>query len=115
MGHQTEIGKTTCFFCGKSISRNGLGFVSHMRKHVREGIACEVKPGPFNGLDHIGFINLRRPAKIGTIPKNIILDKCNFDPKIGQKIKFREDIDGSKWINGFVDDINEQCIFITKH
>ena len=34
--------KHHCFFCGKTISSNGLAKASHYRKHVREGRAEEV-------------------------------------------------------------------------
>jgi len=34
-------GQTPCKICGKSITTNGLGYVSHYRKHVREGKAIE--------------------------------------------------------------------------
>ena len=30
-------GKSECFVCGKFVSTCGLGYVSHMRKHVRQG------------------------------------------------------------------------------
>ena len=112
MGHQTSIGKTRCFFCGKIVSRNGLGFTSHMRKHVREGIALEVGPIHHKYKGQIEFYNLRRSAKVGTIPAIIILDEYSFDPKIGRKIKFRHDCDNSKWLTGVVDDMSENCIFI---
>jgi hypothetical protein len=34
-------GHTPCKFCGKRISTCGLGYVSHMRAHVRRGEAKE--------------------------------------------------------------------------
>ena len=34
--------KKICFFCGRSISANGLAQASHGRRHVREGIAEEI-------------------------------------------------------------------------
>ena len=32
-----KFGKSECFVCGDFVSTNGLGFVQHMRKHVRQG------------------------------------------------------------------------------
>ena len=112
MGHPTSIGKTRCFFCGKTISRNGLGFTSHMRKHVREGIAVEINKNHRNYEGIIEFHDLRRLARIGTIKTTVILDKYSFDPKIGKKIKFRYNNDNSKWLTGTVNDIDDNYIFI---
>ena len=42
--------KHYCFFCGKTISSNGLAKASHYRKHVREGIAKEIF-NPRHGID----------------------------------------------------------------
>lgn len=33
--------RSSCFICGQLISNAGLGYVSHMRKHVRRGEATE--------------------------------------------------------------------------
>lgn len=40
--------KRQCHVCGKQISTSGLPWVSHMRKHVRQGILCEY-------IDHIPY------------------------------------------------------------
>ena len=32
-----------CHFCGALVSSNGAAKVSHFRKHVREGIAFEIR------------------------------------------------------------------------
>jgi len=37
--------KIKCPYCGMVISNNGLGWSSHMRTHVREGIAVERRDG----------------------------------------------------------------------
>jgi hypothetical protein len=34
-----------CPHCGKIVSSNGLGWASHMRKHVREGVLIERRDG----------------------------------------------------------------------
>ncbi len=111
-GDRVTYSKTYCSFCKKIITRNGLGYVSHMRKHVREGIALEIGPTHHKYSGVIEFYNLRMPAKVGNIPSNIVIDKWSYNPKIGRKIKFRYDNDNG-WINGVVDDINENCIFIS--
>lgn len=43
IGNQSnrKWGKSACFVCGKLVSTCGLGFVSHMRKHVRQGKIAE--------------------------------------------------------------------------
>jgi hypothetical protein len=35
--------RSPCFICGQSVSNAGLGYTSHMRKHVREGRAVEIR------------------------------------------------------------------------
>jgi hypothetical protein len=37
--------KIKCPYCEQIISSNGLGWASHMRKHVREGILIERRDG----------------------------------------------------------------------
>jgi hypothetical protein len=37
-----RYGRTKCPFCPQMLTTNGLGYVSHMRKHVRSGAAIEV-------------------------------------------------------------------------
>lgn len=38
--------KTKCYLCGFEHSRSGQAVVSHMRKHVREGVVIEImRPG----------------------------------------------------------------------
>ena len=111
MGHQTEIGKTYCSFCKKIISRNGFGHTSHYRKHVREGIALEIGPNHHEYRGMLEFINLQRPAKVGTVPANILLHKWSYRPEIGKKIKFRY-TNAGEWLTGIVNDITESHIFI---
>ncbi len=41
MRNKAIYDKSACEICGKSISENGFGYTSHMRKHVRNGEARE--------------------------------------------------------------------------
>lgn len=110
MGHITEIGKTICFFCKKEVSRNGFGFTSHMRKHVREGIAFEIGMSHPEYKERLEFINLRYRAKVGTIPCVIVFDKP-YKLEIGKKVSFRYE-EGGKYMSGIITDINIPCIFL---
>lgn len=38
--------KSPCIICGKVVSENGFWYTSHMRKHVRNGEAKEVRDNP---------------------------------------------------------------------
>ncbi len=40
-GKAIAYGRSSCFICGKMVSSAGLGYVSHMRKHVRSGEVTE--------------------------------------------------------------------------
>jgi len=108
MGHKTGIGKTCCFFCQKVISRNGLGFTSHMRKHVREGIAHEVRRS--DGT--LNFLNLRYYVKVGTMPGEMVLFRDPYGIAIGRKVSFRYDI-ADPWQTGIIDEVCDHVIFIT--
>ena len=45
-----------CWICGRTISANGYGWISHSRVHVREGIIKEI-------LDYDGRITFRKLPK----------------------------------------------------
>ena len=57
---RSAYSKVDCFFCGQSISSNGLAQVNHKRKHVREGMLVELeytgrggyRPNSFIRPDH---------------------------------------------------------------
>jgi len=57
-------------------------------------------------------MNKEMPAKIGTIPMNIILRNC-ANVKIGDRVQFRVNMHGSKWETGIVDKL-EPIIFIER-
>lgn len=38
---RSAYGKSPCYYCGRRISNAGWAKVSHMRKHVREGLVTE--------------------------------------------------------------------------
>lgn len=41
-----------CRVCSRTITRAGAAYVAHMRKHVREGAAEEVKATPYGGYSY---------------------------------------------------------------
>lgn len=47
--------KTWCPVCKERVSRSGLAFVAHMRKHVREGRAEEFLKPDLSGRMHSEF------------------------------------------------------------
>jgi hypothetical protein len=42
MAKQSTYSKEVCHFCGRVISRNGLGRAKHYRTHVKSGEALEI-------------------------------------------------------------------------
>ena len=57
-------------------------------------------------------MNKAMPAKIGTVPMNIILRNC-ANVKIGDSVQFRMNTHGSKWETGVVNRL-EPIIFIER-
>jgi len=48
---RSAYGKRICFICGRQISVAGFAWVSHQRKHVREGLVREIHfDRPFRGI-----------------------------------------------------------------
>ena len=41
MSNKASYDKSACSICGRQISENGFGYISHMRSHVRRGEAIE--------------------------------------------------------------------------
>jgi hypothetical protein len=60
-------GRSNCFICGKRVSSAGLGYVSHMRKHVREGRATE----EYSGEYPYGHYNYEALAKVKEGPSRV--------------------------------------------
>jgi hypothetical protein len=49
-------GKRKCWVCGKVVSCAGVAWISHNRKHVREGLLKEV-------IDYDGRVTFRKVSK----------------------------------------------------
>lgn len=68
--------RRTCSVCKEQITAAGAAFVSHMRKHVREGLAEEVlHPAQYGIREHLSF-NRVKTVSPTTVVKTYDIDPC---------------------------------------